>query len=176
MAKNNLNYRGLRSLYFALIHSHLSYCPIILSTLSKTNLNKIFKILKKAIRIITNKKYNERTGPLFSSHKIFPLDKIIKQAKLIFMHSIAFKYAPKSFENVWMKNSERMRDLNLRNEDDFYILAPKIDLFKNMPIYSLPTEWNNCGILKFYENRFTFKNALREQIFIEIQDELNTQM
>ena len=29
MAKNNLNPSGLRSLYFALIHSHLSYCPIV---------------------------------------------------------------------------------------------------------------------------------------------------
>jgi len=29
MAKNNINPPGLRALYFALIHSHLSYCPII---------------------------------------------------------------------------------------------------------------------------------------------------
>ena len=113
MAKNNINLKGLRSLYFALIHSHLSYCPIILDTLSKTNLNKLFKIQKKAIRIITNSKYNDHTGPLFAMHKILPLDKIIKQAKLNFMHSIAFNYAPKSFENVWIKNNERLMGLNL---------------------------------------------------------------
>ena len=44
MAKNNLNYKGLRALYFALIHSYLTYCPIILSCLSPSNKNKIFKI------------------------------------------------------------------------------------------------------------------------------------
>ena len=85
------------------------------------------------------------------------------------MHSIAFKYSPKSFDNIWIKNSERIIDLNLRNEDNFYVPAPKIDLFKKMPIYSLPLEWNNCGILKFYENRFTFKHALREQLYTELQ-------
>ena len=52
MAKNNINPPGLRALYFALIHSHLSYCPIILNCLTKSNLNKIEKIQKKAIRII----------------------------------------------------------------------------------------------------------------------------
>jgi hypothetical protein len=52
-AKNNLNYKGLRALYFALIHSHLNYCPIVLNCLSASNKNRIFKIQKKALRIIT---------------------------------------------------------------------------------------------------------------------------
>jgi hypothetical protein len=47
MAKNNLNPPGLRSLYFALIHSHLSYCPVILGCLNKSNLKKLEKIQKK---------------------------------------------------------------------------------------------------------------------------------
>ncbi len=48
-----------------LVHSHLSYCPIILNCLSKTNLNRLEKVQKKAIRIITNSKYNAHTAPLF---------------------------------------------------------------------------------------------------------------
>jgi len=44
MAKNNINYNGLRSLYFALIHSHLSYCPSVLNCLSISNRNKLAKI------------------------------------------------------------------------------------------------------------------------------------
>ena len=75
LAKNNLNYNGLRSLYFALIHSHLNYCPIILSTLSTKNSNKISKTQKKAIQIVTNSKYNVHTAPLFFQHKILPFEK-----------------------------------------------------------------------------------------------------
>ena len=46
LAKNNLNVTGLRSLYFALVHSHLNYCPIILSCLNSKNLKKIQKSKK----------------------------------------------------------------------------------------------------------------------------------
>ena len=47
MAKNNLNPSGMRSLYFALIHSHLGYCPTILNCLSTANKNKLFKLQKR---------------------------------------------------------------------------------------------------------------------------------
>jgi len=70
MAKNNSNPPGLRALYFALIHSHLSYCPIILNCMTKSNLNKIEKIQKKAIRIISKSPYNAHTAPLFLNLKI----------------------------------------------------------------------------------------------------------
>jgi hypothetical protein len=46
MAKNNVNCEGMRSLYFALIHSHLSYCPIILNCLSNKLKNRLFKVQK----------------------------------------------------------------------------------------------------------------------------------
>ena len=42
MAKNNLNATGLRALYYALTHSHVNYCPIIMNCLSKSNKNKLF--------------------------------------------------------------------------------------------------------------------------------------
>jgi hypothetical protein len=56
MAKNNLNPPGLRSLYFALIHSHLSYCPILLNCLNKTNFNRLEKNSKKS-----NKNYYKKS-------------------------------------------------------------------------------------------------------------------
>jgi hypothetical protein len=46
-AKNILNQASMRALYFALIHSHLTYCPVILGCTSKSNINKIHKIQKK---------------------------------------------------------------------------------------------------------------------------------
>jgi hypothetical protein len=168
MAKNNLNPSGLRSLYFALVHSHLSYCPIILNCLSKTNLNRLEKVQKKAIRIITNSKYNAHTAPLFIEKGILPIDKIIKMAKLSFMHSIYYDYAPRSFEQVWTRNIDRQNDHHLRNENDFSLPNPRLEQFKRFPIYSLPFEWNNAGVLTFYDNKTTFKIALKNQLFEEI--------
>jgi len=174
MAKNNLNYCGLRSLYFALIHSHLSYCPTILSCLSISNKNKISKIQKKAIRVMTQSNYNAHTLPLFISHKILPFEKILKQGKLNFMHSIYYNYAPISFENIWVKNEERLGDYNLRNDNLFMLPLPRIELFKRLTFYSLPSEWNSAGELIYYENKITFKHALREKLFEELVSELES--
>jgi len=168
MAKNNVNPPGLKSLYFALIHSHLSYCPIILNCLSKTNLNRLEKIQKKAVRIITRSAYNAHTAPLFYANKILPIDKIIKMAKLLFMHSIYYDYAPLSFNQTWMLNNEREHAHNLRNDNDYVLPNPRLEQFKKFPIYSLPLEWNQAGVVTYYENKTTFKIALKGQLFEEV--------
>ena len=84
------------------------------------------------------------------------------------MHSINFNYAPKSFSNTWTKNIARQGERNLRNNDNFSIPVPRIDLFKKFPIHALPTEWNNSGTLMYYDNVITFKHALRDQLFEEL--------
>jgi hypothetical protein len=171
-AKIFLNFTGMRALYFALIHSHLSYCPSILSTLSIANKTKLFKIQKKAIRIITESKYNAHTLPLFIQAKILPLDKILKQGRLLFMHSVFYNYAPKSFRNTWTKNTDRHGDRSLRNENNYTLPNPRTETFKRMPIFALPDEWNKSDTLKFYENKTTFKIALRDQLFSELVEDL----
>jgi hypothetical protein len=45
-SKNFLTKPALKSLYFALIHSHLSYCPIITSCATSQNLKKLFTTQK----------------------------------------------------------------------------------------------------------------------------------
>jgi hypothetical protein len=172
MAKNNINKKGLRSLYFALVHSHLSYCPIILNCTSQKLQNRLFKVQKKAIRMISNSSYNAHTLPLFIQHKILPLEKIIKQRKIQFMHSVIYKYAPKSFTDVWKNNDERQGNYNLRNNDQLALPNPRIEFFKKTPLYSLAKEWNDAGNLRFYENKITFTHALRGQMFDELSGEL----
>jgi len=95
---NILPQKSLKDLYFALVHSHLTYCPIIVGCSSKSNIDKIFIMQKKAIRVITNSDYRAHTDQLFKKLQILPFAKIIEQAKLLFMHSVYYNYAPKSFQ------------------------------------------------------------------------------
>jgi hypothetical protein len=103
-AQNFLTPNVLKTLYFAFIQSHLNYCPIILSSISQQNFNQIKLIQKKAIRIITRSSYTAHTEPLFAQLQILPNELILKQAKLLFMHSIEYNYAPPSFRGIWTKN------------------------------------------------------------------------
>jgi hypothetical protein len=166
-SKNFLTKNALRMLYFATVHSHLMYCPIITSICSKTNMNKLFVLQKKAVHIITGSKVNDHTPPLFIEQAIMPLDMIIKQAKLKFMHSVKFNYCPKSFINVFVENRAEDHNYDLRNMQDFLVPRARIKHFKRIPIYTLPDKWNNCGDLQFYSNVTTFKITLYETLFRE---------
>jgi hypothetical protein len=64
-SKHFLTKYALRLLYFAIVHSHLMNCPIILSIASKTHLNSLFVLQKKAIRILYGAPRNAHTAPLF---------------------------------------------------------------------------------------------------------------
>jgi hypothetical protein len=48
--KNILPVSALKSIYFALFHSHLLYCPTVISCTSNTNLDKIVKMQKKSYK------------------------------------------------------------------------------------------------------------------------------
>jgi len=165
--KNLLPQKALKSLYYAYIHSHLTYCPIILGCSPASDITKIFKLQKKAIRIISNSTYHAHTTPLFQNLQILPIHKIIQQSKLIFMHSYHYKYAPLSFINTWPTNNERNVPMDLRNQHDYSIPRSNTENFKRFPLYSIPFAWNNAGFFRNYNNTTTFKIALKNYLHSE---------
>jgi hypothetical protein len=173
-AKNFLSTKALKTLYYSLIHSHLSYCTPILSCASNSNIQSIFKILKKAIRIVTRNTYFAHTNPLFSSNKILPLPKLITYSELKLMHSITYGYCPPSLRNMFPSNDNRDISQHLRNADDITIPFPRIELFKKSLLYRLPTEWNALNDLKLQHNKTTFEIGLKDHLFQLLSQELNT--
>ena len=167
-AQNILSRDALVSLYYATIHSHLLYCPILLSGSTMNNINRVKILQKKAIRVVTGSKSREHTNPLFKNLGILPYDKIVKQAKLKLMHAVYYKYAPKTFANIWQTNVDRDLDYNLRNMNDFTLPAPKTEFFKRQPLYTLPLEWNNLDEIKLQHNCTTFQICLKNNLLNEI--------
>ena len=174
-AKNLLTPQALKTLYHAFIQSHLNYCPIILSGNSAQNFNQIKLIQKKAIRTITNSNYTAHTAPLFASLQILPYELLVRQSKLLFMHSIEYNYAPASFKNVWTKNSANQRERPLRNAADFALPQPRTELFKKSPLYSLPCEWNSMDENKYIQNRTSFKTAVKFKLLNELLDNIGAE-
>jgi hypothetical protein len=134
------------------------------------NLNRILVLQKKAIRVVTNSNYNAHTSNIFSNLKLLPFDKLIQFRQLIFMHSIKFKYAPISFENMWQTFNERENIYNLRELSDFILPAPRFEGFRKFPIYSLAKIWNDSDInLRLQQNAVTFKIELKRQLLENVQ-------
>jgi hypothetical protein len=107
--------------------------------------------------------------------KILPFFYLIKQAKLMFMHSVKYEYCPKSYRDVFSRVNVDDLAYNLHYPNNFEIPRPRIELFKRMPIYTgtLPQEWNDCEELRFYQNPLTFKITLVETLFRMLAEEHN---
>ena len=132
---------------------------------------RIFKIQKKAIRIVTGSLYNAHTAPLFTQHNILPYEKLITFSQLMFMHSIEYNYSPSSFENIWLKNNHRDLDRALRNANEYILPQPRTETFKKSTLYALPNAWNSLiPELKSQQNKITFKWALKAHLMEEIVD------
>ncbi len=106
-------------------------------------------VQKKAIRIIDNNRYNDHTAPIFKKFEILPYDKLIKLAKLKFMHAVTDNYSPTSFTGAWATNDDRQLDITLRNNNQYTIPNPRIEPFKKSPLYSLQRNGMSLMILSF---------------------------
>jgi hypothetical protein len=161
-SKNFLTNKALKTLYHSLIHSHLSYCTPILGCASNINIQQLFKIQKKAIRIISRKPFTAHTGPIFNELAILSFPKLINYSQLKLMHSIVYNYCPSSLRQLFQRNEQRELSQNLRNADEYTIPHPRIELFKKSLLYRLPLEWNALTDVKFQHNKITFEIGLKE--------------
>ncbi len=85
------------------------------------------------------------------------------------MHSIAYDYAPATFENTWTKNNTRNTGHNLLNHYFFTLPVVRIESFRKFPMYSLANEWNGLGDnIRLQQNRTTFKIALMDELISSI--------
>ena len=69
--------KKLRTLYNSLIQPHLDYGILSWGTAADTNINKVFALQKKSIRIISFKKKEDDSTPLFKKEFLLPLNKCI---------------------------------------------------------------------------------------------------
>ena len=164
-AKHLLSENSLKRLYYAIIHPHLLYCLPIYSFTSKKNISTLFKKQKQAIRVINKAKYNSHTEPLFHKCDILPLNDLIIQQKLIFMHPLAHNCSPVSFRNFIKLSDVQLHDYPLRNNNDFYIPRGFTSVVSKMPLIDFPYTWNALDEpLKIFMSKNVFKKSVKERL------------
>ena len=86
----------LKTLYFTMIHPYLNYCNIIWGGTSKTTLNKLIHLQKRAVRLITKSKYRAPTSDLFKQLQILKLEDIHRYQQIVFIYKLQNKLLPLS--------------------------------------------------------------------------------
>ena len=75
-ARQFLTIKALLMLYHAYIFPYMTYCIEVWGCASQTQLNSLFLLQKKIIRIMNFSHYLAYTNPLFLSMEVLPLKKI----------------------------------------------------------------------------------------------------
>jgi hypothetical protein len=140
--KNFVTNAALKSLYYAMVHSHIAYCINIYGCASATVLNKLIVKQKEAIRVVCLAKFRDHTNPLFKRLGILPLNKLIRYSSLKFMHKYKHNRLPFSFNETWLTNRARNPDIILRNADNLYVPAHNFATLKKHPYFAFPKFWN----------------------------------
>ncbi len=174
-ARNLIDVKSLTSLYYSLIHSHLVYAIQVWSSGHRESINTIFKMQKKAIRIIHSLPYNAHTESFFKISKILPLPKMIEYFGLQFMQHFSQDFLPTLLRSVWTTNANRNngnRYYQLRNSDDIYLPTSRLNSFERHPLYYFPKIWTNFTEydIKIQREKAIFNSMLKKHLLNLLAD------
>ncbi len=134
--------RILYTLYCSLILPYINYGILIWGKACKTHLEKIHKLQKWAVRIISNSHYRSHSGPLFLKYNLLNVYKNYELEAGVFMYNYFKKLLPQSFNDFFTKPSE-VHNYHTRNRNNYYHTRNK-KVFSDKTIRTTgPILWNS---------------------------------
>ena len=144
-----VNQRTLISIYHAIFDSHLKYASIVWS-LTKSSINRVFIIQKKALRTIHFKATFDHTSFLFSASNIIKLPDKISIENCLFVSKSLNNQLPELFNNWFIFSSDTHRyETSCSEKGMLKVKSFNTKLHgKEAIIYSAINTWNSLQKLK----------------------------
>ena len=130
--------------YKTYILPHLDYCNIVWGCTSQTNLQRLFRLQKRACRIILD--YNvTNISESMESLKILTIYERLFLRKAKFMYKVSNSLTPVYINNLFNQRSHSETVPVLRSVTSNYYIPPKPnkEVFKQSMSYSGPLIWNS---------------------------------
>ena len=105
-SREYLSINELKSIYYAVFSSHLNYASQTWGLSDTKYTDKIFKIQKNAVRLMTRAGFNAHTSSIFKSLEILKVHDQINLLNCLFVHDFLNGNLPKSFDNTFTKLSD----------------------------------------------------------------------
>ena len=164
--RHYVNCNTIRSLYFALFSSHISYCCQVWGQNGNPHLNRILSIQRSALRIINFKTFRSNVSLVFRSLNIPLFSNLVRVSNLLFVFDSLSNSLPVSISNFFT-HSRDTHTYNTRHSKNGKLFLPKfksVKYGKNGIKYQCTAEWNKSitAISKVfqskYANSFYYKN------------------
>ena len=140
--KNTLPERILLMLYNTLVLPYINYCPMIWAHENNcTKINSIYKLQKRAVRIICKKGYREHAAPYFKKLNLLTINDISRTQLLQFVFKSRHKLIPKAFQNLFITN-DKVHCYNTRQANNYHLHTVHTNLRKQSPGFRGAKLWN----------------------------------
>ena len=139
------------SVYFSLFYSFILYGSLAWQFTSKTNLNRVFILQKKCLRIITFSFYKDHSNPLFKDLMLLRLDDVLGSEVIKFFYKFSRNELPKSVCGQF----NLVQEVHTRNTcNNLLIYIPRMSTSRNSN-HSLRGDgaslWNKFPTITFFQ-------------------------
>ena len=124
-----------------MIYPYISYCNMVWASNYKTNLNCIFLLQKRFIKMITFSSKFTSSSPLFQSLRILPIFELNNFQICIFLFQSIHNLLPVTFQNLFQFNNE-IHNYNTRSADDLHSTFFRTTTAQFSIKYRGPHFWN----------------------------------
>jgi hypothetical protein len=108
-----LNKSTLLTLYYTMFIPHVLYCIIVWGGANKIALDKLIKLQKRAVRLVSGSSFLAHTSPIFLSLNLLKLTDIYEKEVLTFMFKIG--------KNILPSNCDRLAELVVKSRYDLRV-------------------------------------------------------
>ena len=130
--------------YKSYVQPHIDYCNTIWGGTSQRNLDRIYRLQKRACKIILDYKYDNIANSM-EELKILNIYERIYLKKAKFMFKISKSLTPKYINEMFHLRplNNTLQSLRSSATINYVLPRPHKELFKQSLIYSGPLIWNN---------------------------------
>ena len=130
--------------YKTYLQPHIDYCSTVWGGTSHSNLNRIFRLQKRSVKIILNHNYDDIASSM-NDLKIMNIYERIFMIKAKFMFKVSKAITPSYINDMFSLRpmNETVQSLRSVNTSSFNIPRPQKEIFKQSLIFSGPIIWNN---------------------------------
>jgi hypothetical protein len=146
--RDNCTNTVLRSIYFSLFHSHITYGIPVWGKCKTLYSNKLLLIQKKIVRAITSSNFSAPSSPLFKELKILKFEDIFKTQLASLMWDFDHGNLPSSLNTLFVRRAD-IHGLNLRNA-------------ANQRLYTATKRNTNFGFYSFSQLGSVLLNELKD--------------
>lgn len=151
--RNTVSVEVLRTVYFSLVQSHLTYGLIFWG--SSSHMNKPFVVQKRVVRCMEGVSQNTHCGPLFRKYQLLTLPSLYVFLLLMLVHK-------NSLQNKIEKRSN-VHNYNTRCKDNINMPYSRLTIGQNNPLYQGFKFYNKLDEnLKNITNLRKFKKKISE--------------